>query len=80
MADYEKFDPRVENLVIETKTLWDKSVATLPAEDRVWLAEAIHKSPQLASKIHYERAHTGFTREITVTVEDLQRLYQERLK
>lgn len=79
MADYEKFDPRVDALVIETKTLWDKSVATLPAEDKVWLSSAIHKSPQLASKIHYERVHTGFTREITVTVEDLQRLYQERL-
>lgn len=79
MADYEKYDARVDALVIETKTLWDKSVDSLPTEDRAWLAGAIHRSPQLASKIHYERAHTGFTREITVTVEDLQRLYQDRL-
>ena len=79
MAAHSKFDPRVDALVVETKTSWDPSVGNLSDDDRAWLADAIHRSPELASKIAYERAHTGFTREITVTVEDIQRLYQDRL-
>jgi hypothetical protein len=70
-----KFDPRVDDLVMETRTLWDDSVGDLSPEDRSWVAAEIHKHPQLASKIAYERSHTGFTRIITVTLEDIQRLY-----
>lgn len=76
MADYNKYDERVDGLVIETKTHWDPSVGNLTPEDRALLSQAIHRAPKLAAKIHYERAHTGYTREITVTVEDIQRLYQ----
>lgn len=80
MAAYEKYDPRVDSLVVETKTAWDPAVASsLSESDKEWLATAIHRSPQLASKIAYDRAHSGFTREITVTLQDIQRLYQERL-
>ena len=70
-----KFDPRVDDLVMETRTLWDDSVGELSDEDRRWVSRAIHQNPRLASKIHYERSHTGFTREITVTLEDIQKLY-----
>ena len=70
-----KFDPRVDDLVMETRTLWDPSVGDLSPEDRHWVASEIHKHPQLASNISYERSHTGFTRTITVTLEDIQRLY-----
>ena len=70
-----KFDPRVDDLVMETKTLWDSSVDDLSEEDRRWVAEEIHKDPQSACRIDYERSHTGFTRIITVTLEDIQRLY-----
>lgn len=80
MANYNKFDPRLESLVVETKTLWDPEVGELSPEDKAALAKAIHGAPELATKITYERAHTGFTREITVTVEDIQRLYQEKLQ
>ena len=65
----------MDDLVMETRTLWDESVGELSEEDRKWVAQAIHRNPQLASKIHYERSHTGFTREITVTLEDIQKLY-----
>lgn len=78
MAGLNKFDPRVETLVIETKTEWDPDVGDLTAEDQEWLSNAVHANPADASKILYERAHTGFTRIITVTVEDIQRIYQER--
>ncbi|MEQ9410836.1 MAG: hypothetical protein RIK87_24200 [Fuerstiella sp.] len=70
-----KFDPRVDNLVMETRTLWDDSVGDLSAEDRRWVAAEIHRQPELAANIAYERSHTGFTRIITVTLEDIQRLY-----
>ena len=73
-----KFDPRVEALVIETKTEWDPAVGELTDEDRDWLSSAVHASPSKAAKIAYDRAHTGFTRIITVTVDDIQRIYQER--
>ncbi len=76
---YDAFDPRVDSLVMETKTFWDPELEKLPEADRAWLARAIHKQPEKAVKVHYERAHTGFTREITVTVADLERLYHERV-
>lgn len=76
---YNKFDVRLEDLVIETRTNWDSGVGDLNDDDRNWVSSAIHRSPELASKIEYERAHTGFCREITVTIEDIQRLYQQRL-
>jgi hypothetical protein len=79
MAGLDKYDARIEQLVVETRTLWDPTVGKLDNADRVWLSRAIHQTPELASKIQYERAHTGFSREITVTVEDIQRLYQSRL-
>jgi len=74
----DKFDPRVDSLVMETKTLWDASVGQLSDEDRRWVSTAIHQKPQLASKVSYERSHTGFVRIIRVTVEDIQRLYLAR--
>ncbi len=73
-----KFDPRVDALVMETRTEWDPSVGKLSDEDRRWVATAIHTQPELASNVTYERSHTGFARTITVTLEDIQRLYLAR--
>ncbi|MFP6762648.1 MAG: hypothetical protein VB858_03490 [Planctomycetaceae bacterium] len=76
---YNKFDARLEELIVETRTAWSPAVGDLSDEDRNLVASAIHSSPELASEIEYERVHTGFARQITVTVEDIQRLYQQRL-
>lgn len=78
MAAEEKFDPRRETLVMETRTLWDPSLGKLSEADKAWLTEAVHRHPEKAAKIGYERSHTGFIREITVTVADVERLYRER--
>lgn len=78
MAAYDKFDPRVDALVMETKTHWDPAVGAISPEDKSWLATALHREPQKAAKVAYERSHTGFTREITVTVDDIARLYREK--
>lgn len=79
MASYDKFDPRLDSLVMEKRTLWDPQVGNLSAEDKTWLAEEVHKHPERAAKINYERSHTGFTREITVTVADVERIYDEHV-
>jgi hypothetical protein len=80
MANLNKYDPRLESLVIETRTMWGDDVGKLSDDDKLAVARAIHDAPQLAGKIEYERAHTGFTRTITVTLADIQRLYQEKVQ
>ncbi len=73
------FDPRRDQLVMETLTHWDPDIAgELSDEDKAMLATALHRQPELAENVEYERSHTGFTRIITVTVGDLERLYQQR--
>lgn len=79
MANLEKYDPRVDELVMETRTLWNESVGELSDEDRRWLARALHAEPEKARRVRYERSHTGFIREITVTLDDIERLYRERV-
>ena len=79
MADFNKFDPRVDSLVIETRTLWDAAIGTLADTDKQCLSAAVHRHPDKASSVQYDRAHTGFTRTITVTVADIERLYDEKM-
>jgi hypothetical protein len=79
MASYNKYDPRLESLVMETRTFWDPEVGNISPEDKVWLAQEVQKHPERAAKINYERSHTGFTREITVTLADVERIYDERM-
>jgi hypothetical protein len=76
MADYNKYDARVDSLVMETRTAWDPAVGKLSDEDKAWLAKVVHETPSHAAKIAYERSHTGFTREITVTPDDVARIYR----
>jgi hypothetical protein len=78
MADYNKYDPRVDSLVMEAVTFWDPAVGKLSDEDKAMLARTVHSSPEKASKVAYSRSHTGFTREITVTVDDIARIYDEQ--
>jgi hypothetical protein len=78
MAAEDKYDARRETLVMETRTSWDPELAGLSDSDKEWLAHAVHEHPEKAAKIAYERSHTGFVREITVTVADVERLYRER--
>lgn len=80
MADYTKYDARVDSLVIESRTQWDPSVGKLSDEDKFFLAKMVHLAPAKASKIEYTRSHTGFTREITVTADDIARIYDEQVR
>ena len=78
MANLKKYDPRVDSLVMETLTDWADEVGELSDEDRAYLSKAVHATPQNAAIIEYTRSHTGFTRTITVTLADIERLYHER--
>lgn len=80
MADYNKFDPRVDNLVVETVTLWASDVAgQLGPEEEAAIAKAIQAQPKLATDIAYDRAHTGFRRTITVHAADIERIYVQNV-
>ena len=79
MADYTKFDPRVDALVMEARTEWDPSIGKLSPEDQAWLAKLVHADAANAKNISYDRSHTGFVRTIKVTAEDVARIYQSRL-
>ena len=79
MADYVKFDARVDALVMESRTEWDASVGKLPPEDQAWLAKMVHANAAHAKNVSYERSHTGFARIIKVTADDVARIYQARL-
>lgn len=79
MPAHTKYDARVDSLVVEARTAWDPSVGALSDEDKAWLAQQVHKHPEQASKVAYERMHTGFSREITVTKDDIARIYREQV-
>jgi len=61
-------------LVMEQRTIWPDEFDEIEPADRVPLEERLHASPQEAAELVYERTHTGFCREITVTDADLQRV------
>ena len=91
MASFKKFDPRIELLVVETRTVFDPEVeaeiqqldseleeqADGDVDTHQLLSALIHSKPELATQIFYERAPTGGTREITVTRADVERLFTE---
>jgi len=72
MAD--KFDPYREALVMETATFWGDEYDHLSETEKQQFAERLHADPENASNMTYLRTHSGFSREITVTAEDIERV------
>ena len=68
------FDPYREALVIEEITIWPDELDTLEPGEKERFEKLLHASPEEAAELSYVRMHTGFTRRITVTPEDLERL------
>jgi hypothetical protein len=69
-----EFDAYREALVVETNTIWPDEFADLSRGDRQRVDLLLHAKPEEAAELSYERMHTGFSRVITVTAADLQRL------
>ncbi len=69
-----EFDPYREALVMETSTIWPEEHDDLEPAERWRIEERLHAEPQKAADLLYVRTHTGFSRQITVTSEDLNRV------
>lgn len=70
----DKFDAYREALIMEHETVWPEEYDHLEPEEKSRLEEALHADPENASVLEYVRVHTGFSRKITVTAEDLERV------
>ena len=69
-----EFDPYREALVVEATTVWPEEYDDWEPTDRRRIEEQLHSDPTKANQLEYVRVHTGFSRLITVTPEDLERL------
>jgi hypothetical protein len=69
-----EFDPYREALVVEARTIWPEEYDAWEPEERYRLESLLHANPKDAAEMKYSRMHTVFSREITVTPEDLERL------
>jgi hypothetical protein len=69
-----QFDPYREKLVMETVTIWPEDYDDWEVADRLTAEAKLHAEPDKAAELEYVRQHTGFTRTITVTPEDLARI------
>ena len=70
----DKFDPYREALIMEVETVWPEEYDHLEPDEKTQLEEKLHADPENASQLEYVRVHTGFSRKITVTQEDLDRV------
>ncbi len=69
-----EFDSYREALVVETATIWPNEYDDWGEDDRQRVEAKLHESPEDAEDLAYERMHTGFSRVVTVTAADLERL------
>jgi hypothetical protein len=72
MAD--SFDPYREALVMETETIWPEELDDLEPAEKGRIADALHSKPADCAGLEYLRIHTGFTRRITVSSADVERV------
>jgi len=69
-----EFDPYREALVVENATIWPDEYDDWSPADRMRVETRLHAEPQKAAQLEYIRQHTGFSRQITVTPADLERV------
>jgi len=72
MAD--EFDPYREALVVETNTVWPDELDELELSERERISTALQADPASVANLEYIRMHSGFCRQITVTLEEVERL------
>jgi hypothetical protein len=69
-----EFDPYRDALVMETLTVWPDEYDGLDEAQKAYIEQRLHAEPQRAADMKYERQHSGFTRIITVTPADIERI------
>lgn len=72
-----EFDPYREALVMEQSTIWPEEFEDLEPDERTRIERLLHASAEQAAELTYQRSHTGFSREISVTAADVQRVKQD---
>ena len=72
MAD--QFDPYREALIVEVETQWPDEYDDWEPAERARVERLLHERPQEASHLEYVRTHTGFSRRIVVTPDDVARV------
>jgi hypothetical protein len=70
------FDPYREALVVEESTNWPETLTDAPAApaERERIEKLLHEEPAQATELEYFRLSTGFSRKITITAVDLERV------
>ncbi|MBC7350963.1 MAG: hypothetical protein H5U08_01285 [Thermogutta sp.] len=69
-----EYDPYREALVVEKIFLWPKELDHHPEELRRRVEHELDAHPQHAEQLAYVRLPVGFRREITITVNDIERI------
>jgi hypothetical protein len=69
-----EFDPYREALVHEAATIWPDEFDDVEPAERDRVAASLHAEPEAAAELEYVRQHSGFTRQITVTAADIERV------
>jgi len=69
-----EFDPYREALVVENTTVWSSECENLDQEEKTRIEDALHADPESCARLVYVRQHTGFSRQITVTPDDVDRV------
>lgn len=70
----DKFDPYREALVVEKRTIWPDNLGDVTSEEKHQIAARLHQYPAACQHLEYVRLPTGFSRQIIVTLQDLERL------
>jgi hypothetical protein len=70
------YDERRDSLVVERKTTWPKDTKVTNAEKEL-LARKLHEHPKSATKLDYILCPTGLIRHITVTDDDVRRIFDQ---
>ena len=71
----DKFDKYREALVMETETVWPEEFSGYESDAKTQIESGLHSNPEAVSMIEYVRTHSGFCRTVTVTQEDIDRIY-----
>lgn len=69
-----EYDPYREALVVEQRTLWPSDYDGWEESQKQRVAQRLHAQPGDAAELEYVRQHSGFTRQITVTPADVERV------
>ena len=59
---------------METETVWSPEFNDMSDAQKRQLEQALHADPESCPQLAYVRTHTGFCRQITVTMDDVDRL------